>query len=454
MEINFKPFPRQWEALQLLMDDKTNEVLYGGGARGGKSYLGNAWIITQALSKPGSTWLVGRKRFSDLRDTTLITFHEVLADFGVEHLCNYNGQEKRATFTNGSIVFFKDIDYEPSDPLYNRLGSYNLTGDFLDEAQEINVKAINVLRGRFSNLEGEGWKTIPKSFYSCNPDKGWVYSDFYKPHRDGHMPDDKAFIPALATDNPYISQDYIKNLAKSDEVTVQRLLYGNFEYDNDPTTLVDATAMMNLWSNAVSEKGTRYITADIARYGKDKTVIYVWHEYDLKDYATIETSSLQIVAEKIRELSQKHNIPFFNVIVDEDGVGGGVVDMLMGVKGFMANKKPFPVKDLGKLVPANYQNLKTQCGYKLAEMINRHEIKITPTDFRDELVQELGQLKTKDADKDGKLKLYPKEEIKKMIGRSPDYLDAMIMRMFFEFKTSPNLTVNYQEPDMVANSAM
>jgi hypothetical protein len=34
----------------------------------------------------------------------------------------------------------------PSDPNYDRLGSYGITGVFLDEAQEIDYMAINVLK--------------------------------------------------------------------------------------------------------------------------------------------------------------------------------------------------------------------------------------------------------------------------------------------------------------------
>jgi hypothetical protein len=41
-------------------------------------------------------------------------------------------------------------------------------------------------------------------------------------------------------------------------------------------------------------------------------------------------------------------------------------------------------------------------------------------------------LKTYDADKDGKLRILPKEKIKGLIGRSPDWLDVFIMRMYFE----------------------
>jgi hypothetical protein len=46
--------------------------------------------------------------------------------------------------------------------------------------------------------------------------------------------------------------------------------------------------------------------------------------------------------------------------------------------------------------------------------------------------QELTMLKTYESDKDGKLRILPKEKIKEVIGRSPDWLDIFIMRMFFE----------------------
>jgi hypothetical protein len=59
----------------------------------------------------------------------------------------------------------------PSDPNYDRLGSYSLTAIGIDEAQEIESKAISVLRGRLSLLEGNGWKTTPKILYTCNPSK-------------------------------------------------------------------------------------------------------------------------------------------------------------------------------------------------------------------------------------------------------------------------------------------
>ena len=52
MEITLIPNKKQFEALEYLNDDKTSEILYGGSAAGGKSYIGCAWIIINCLRYP------------------------------------------------------------------------------------------------------------------------------------------------------------------------------------------------------------------------------------------------------------------------------------------------------------------------------------------------------------------------------------------------------------------
>ena len=66
-------------------------------------------------------------------------------------------------------------------------------------------------------------------------------------------------------------------------------------------------------------------------------------------------------------------------------------------------------------------------------MINKAQIGIFTNDItqKNHIIEELEQVRSKDMDKDGKLKLLPKEIIKGIIGRSPDYSDAMMMRMYY-----------------------
>jgi hypothetical protein len=124
-------------------------------------------------------------------------------------------------------------------------------------------------------------------------------------------------------------------------------------------------------------------------------------------------------------------VPNSNIVADEDGVGGGVVDILK-CKGFVNNSKP--LKEENQIV--EYQNLKTQCYYKLAEKIQNNGIYINCPDgtIQDDIIKELEQVKRDKIDSDGKLRIVPKEKIKEFIGRSPDYSDAMAFRMYFELK--------------------
>ena len=128
---------------------------------------------------------------------------------------------------------------------------------------------------------------------------------------------------------------------------------------------------------------------------------------------------------QLKMLQQKYSVNLNDIILDEDGVGGGAKDY-MRCRGFVNNSKA--------LLGENYQNLKTQCYYKLADLINKGQIGISCDDVNIEknIIEELEQVRSKDQDKDNKLKLIPKDTIKDILGRSPDYADAMAMRMYYE----------------------
>jgi hypothetical protein len=140
------------------------------------------------------------------------------------------------------------------------------------------------------------------------------------------------------------------------------------------------------------------------------------------------------IQDAIKTLKVKYQVPVSQIIVDEDGIGGGVVDNLK-CKGFINNSSP---------LNPTYQNLKAECGYKLAELAGQIWIKKDlPEKEKEAIILELGMLRTFDSDKDGKLRLMPKEKIKEYIGRSPDWLDCFIMRMWFE--TQPQRIMTIQE---------
>lgn len=441
--IKFELSPKQFQAYDILIDHFTNEIVFGGGARGGKSYLGSFWIIAAATRMyPNSAWLIAREELKALKRTTMRTFFKVLSVLGMEKDKHYqfNAQDMVLTFVNGSVVFFAELKRVPSDPEFDRIGSYDLTGAWIDEAQEICKDAKDALQFRFTTMTGNGWETIPKTLYTCNPSKNWIYQDFWKPLIcEKKKVEGKKFIVSLYTDNPYIDhKKYKKNVLKTNnKAKIERLLRGNFQYDDDPSKLIDYDAILDLFTNKV-DGDTGYISCDVARFGEDRTVIVRWKGLQAKEILCFDKTSIPEIRDKLKTICEKYNIRRSNVIVDEDGVGGGVVDVFSGCKGFINNSKCLQVS---KKKIVNYANLKTQCYFEFARLINDGKIGIEgiTTSDKEKLIEELEQIKQKDIDKDNKISLVGKEIIKENIGRSPDISDALMMRMYYELKPKRNL---------------
>jgi len=458
-----KLISKQEHAVFYLKDNETKELIYGGAAGGGKSALEILKIIENCQLYPGSRWLLGRAKLKALKETTLNTFFDLSSKLKVSDQWNYNAQTGLITWKNGSEILLKDLFLYPSDPNFDSLGSLEITGGFIDECNQCVYRAWQIVLSRIRykltewDIHGERTDTmkvlkynednipilwlnsrgeetpglIPKLIGTCNPSKNWVYAQFYLKHKNGTLESHRKFIQALPTDNPYLPASYLESLRSLDENSKQRLYFGNWEYDNDPAKLIDYEKIQNIFTNDFIDGGEKYISADIARFGSDKMVIFVWSGFKVIDMITLGKSSITEIAQLIRDLAFKHKVPLTNIIADEDGVGGGVVDIL-GCKGFVNNSKAMLVEN--QIV--QYQNLKTQCYFKLAEVIQNDllYVKCEESTIIDEITKELEQVKRDKIDSDGKLRIVSKEDVKKLIGRSPDYSDALMMRMYFCFK--------------------
>lgn len=418
---------KQEHAVYFLRDNKTTDIIYGGAAGGGKSALGVLWLLEMSQKYPGTRWLMGRAKLKTLKETTLNTFFEICSKLKVSDQFKYNDQNSTINFTNGSQILLKDLFSYPADPNFDSLGSLEITGAFIDECNQISYKAWQIVRSRIRYKLNE-YKLIPKILGTCNPSKNWTYSEFYLPNKNERLEKAKKFIQALPTDNPHLPASYLESLLRLDKSSKERLYFGNWEFDNDPAKLIEFDKIQNVFTNSFVEEGDKYISADIARFGSDKMVIMVWSGFRVTEIFTMEKSSIVEVVENVKRLSEKHKVPISNVVLDEDGVGGGAVDMLRGCNGFINNSKA---------LDEEYRNLKTQCYYKLASVIMANELFIDcqDVDVKQSIIEELEQVKRDKIDQDGKLRLLPKEKVKELIGRSPDYSDALMMRMYFEVGT-------------------
>ena len=417
--------PKQENAVYYLKDSETKEILYGGAAGGGKTALGCLWLIEMCQIHKGSRWLMGRSKLKALKETTLNTFFELCSDLGITNQFTYNAQANIIYWNNGSEILLKDLFLYPSDPNFDSLGSLEICGAFIDECNQVVFKAWQIVTSR-CRYKLKEFGIIPKVLGSCNPAKNWTYKEFYEPNKTNSLKSYRKFIQALPTDNPHLPKSYLESLLSLDSNSRERLYHGNWEYDNDPNTLCGYEDILSIFTNDHIIGGTKYITADIARMGSDKALIGVWKGFDLIEVYSFDVSKTTDIQRTIEALRTKHQIPKKHAVADEDGVGGGVVDNC-GIKGFLNGSKAEGEE--------NYFNLQAQCCYKLAEKINEHGIYISADltgNQKDEIIEELEQLKTYDLDKGGKLRVLPKAKIKENIGRSPDWRDMLMMRMYFE----------------------
>ncbi len=424
-----KLLKKQEHAVYYLKDSETNEILYGGAAGGGKSAIGVLWLIECCQKYEGSRWLMGRSKLKSLKETTLNTFFDLTTNLGLHDQFVYNAQNNTINWNNGSQILLKDLFLYPSDANFDSLGSLEITGAFIDECNQIVYKAWQIVKSRIRYKLKE-FDLEPKILGSCNPAKNWVYKEFYVKDRNNELPSNRKFIQALPTDNPHLPKSYLDSLLSLDKNSRERLYYGNWEYDDDPSALIDLDAITDYFSpNHIEAKGSKYMTIDVARKGKDTTVFRVWHGYLCIYRFVIAKSGLDEVVNKAKELQRKYGISNSNTIADEDGVGGGVVDFLR-CKGFVNNSKA--------LKGENYNNLKSQCSFKVAKMIQNRTIgELCDSKSVIDLVsEEMGQIKQKDIDKDGKLQIVSKDIIKQNIGRSPDEWDSIMMRIYFDLAPS------------------
>jgi len=413
---------KQLKAWAYLQDNKTKELFYGGAGGGGKSVLGCRWVINECFTAPNLRFLIGRKELKNLKDTTVNTMFEELQRFRIRKDVHYKYRENQGfKFNNGSEILTKDLSYLPSDPMVTELGSLELTGAFVDEATECDERVIDVLKTRIGRKNEHG--KIGKLLLVGNPVKNWTYREYYRKYVDGNLDSSKMYISAKKEHNRFLSQDYLDNLNNiKDKQLRQRISDGNWEYDDSEDALINYDSIISMFSNVhVKNSDKHYISADVAGYGSDMFVIYVWAGWKIVDYWA-GAKMPDVALQQIDHFKTKYSVPNYRIAYDADGVGNLLQVRLTGAIGVINNHKPFT---------GNYANLKTELYYLLSEKINNNEIYFSINDFKFKnfLIEDLQQVKRNKADNDGKLYIKPKQDIKKDLGRSPDFSDPMAYRI-------------------------
>lgn len=424
---------RQKDVARLWCDDITTDILYGGSKGSGKSYLGCSLILGNALMYPETYYFIARKTLADLVKFTIPSIHEVFGHWGVtDKYYTYKGDYHFFQFHNGSRVYLIDAKYMPSDPMYERFGSMQMTRGWIEEAGEFSKECKSALGASIGRWKNDDYGLTGKLLMTCNPSNNFLFGDYYKPFRAGKLPTWRKFVQALPTDNKMLPKGYVENLLRTLTASqIARLVHGEWEYDDDPNWLVDYDAICDIFVNDfVQYDGERYISTDLAGKGRDRWVVGTWRGLCCRIPIVQRFSEGKEMETKLYKLSNATKTPRSHIVSDADGLGFYLESYLKGIKEFRGG---------GRAMNASkYASLKAECAFKLAEYINKRQLRIICSDEVAELIKaELSVLRAKDTDAaERKRDIIHKDRMKELLGRSPDFLDMLIMRMLFEIKTS------------------
>lgn len=239
------------------------EILYGGAAGGGKSFLLRAAAIVWAMQIPGLQVYLFRRQFPDLEKNHLqgpTSFPILLQDMIEKGYVIWNRTKFKFTFWNGSVIHLCHCQKE--DDRYNYLGA-EIHVLLIDELSQFTPVIYRFLRTRVRMIGISVPPSVvgkfPRIVCGSNPGgpchnymkAGWVdcapaFSVFQAPEDEGGM--SRQFIPARIADNPALVREdpayagRIKGLG--DPALVKAYLEGDF-------SVISGGMFDDLWSPSV-----------------------------------------------------------------------------------------------------------------------------------------------------------------------------------------------------------
>lgn len=398
-------------------------------------YNDSRFTITEASTKIGKTfshiwWIFERAHESwnkpnynhwwvaPVYSQTKIAFKRLRVKIAKSGIYKVNESNLTITCPNGAVIHFKSAD--KPDNLFGE----DVYSVVFDEAPRAKVEAFYALRSTITATGGK-MKLIGNFGGVAN----WMHQLKEKAIEDKEY----SYHRITAWDavrEGILEESEILQAQKDLPPKIFKQLYLAEEQESDDQ-LIDFNSMNDLFTNNHVPEGDMFISADIALHGSDKFVVCVWSGFILKEIQIIDKIEANEVERLLKSTSEKHKVKRSNIVYDADGLGSFLRGYLQGAQPFNNGSKP--IRGL------NYKNLKSECGYLFAEKVTKGEMKIECEIDKSDLFKELECLQSYKLDDDGKVQLLPKAKIKELIGHSPDILDALVMRMYFELAPKPKL---------------
>lgn len=197
---------------------------YGGGFGNGKTLAGAIKTYNHCMDNDDAFFLIGRRHATDLTDSTQRDF---LNWFG--HLGKFSPKQNSFKFYNESGNPKAEVIFRHLDDLQS-LTNMNLSGFWIDQAEEVSETAYNFLIGRLRrkvvrregfvtfNMEGHNW--IYRRFLLNKDERGEILSN----------KNDYFLVTASTLENKdNLPEDYVTSLLSMTPDYVKRFVYGDWD---------------------------------------------------------------------------------------------------------------------------------------------------------------------------------------------------------------------------------
>ena len=477
-------------------DDMLSSVadisIVGGSRGGGKSYI----LLMQALydiTNPNFRSIIFRKELDDLSDI-IDTSYELYDTYG---MFNKSKNDLTWNFRSGGWLTFTYHNMEFSS-FHDRYQGKQYPYIGIDEVTQMSYQKFKVLtmsnrnaygirnrivgscnpdpdswvarfiewwidqetglpipersgRVRYCTMMGDDvteviWgDTREEVFEKC---RDAIMSSWREEYEEFGTPQDLfiksvAFVPAKLTDNKALlgsDPSYLANLFNQDEETRARFLEGNWKYKAAGSDIIKMEHMERFYDNAEQlGDGIRRVTCDAAFDGGDQCVFYLWIGNHMADIATCQKDAKHTV-EFAKALLERWRVREENFAYDLPGVG-------QVFKGFFPKALPFdPREGVKEDFRGMFFNMKAQTFQYFADHIKDGTYSIDPDlldrrfsgkgyknrTFRELMNEERKCIRFRE---DDPTRVVDKVRVmKRIIHRSPDFIEGAAIREIFNIK--------------------
>lgn len=210
-------------------DNLFRYLFYGGSIRSGKTYCLLICLIILCKLFPGSKWVVIRKSFPALAETTIPTCEKILGRGALVKWSRDKSNYFVEFLKTNSRIYFIGEDFA-RDPKLTWMLGFECNGFLLEQIEELQELTLQMCISRAGSWIIPNMPT-PLILSSFNPTLTWVKTKIFEPWSEGKLLAPYYFQSASATDNSYNTEEQWKNWGNLEGKLYEQFIGGSWEFD-------------------------------------------------------------------------------------------------------------------------------------------------------------------------------------------------------------------------------